>query len=149
MLFAACVVDYYLVDRGRWDVSADYGRNLFHFDVFNSANVTLGAASPTEFYAGTLKFAQSTTNLDLFRELTGVSLPVRVGVGAEFPIADEGAGLRDLPSIKGNVDCTSLLCEGTEEALGATFESYMTGEKDSYGYWAARSTDMPLPFRRN
>ena len=35
----------------------------------------------------------------------------------------------------------AFMCPGTEEALGATFESYLTGEKDSYGYWEARSTD--------
>lgn len=36
------------------------------------------------------------------------------------------------------------MCESTEEALGATFESYFTGEKDSYGYWKARSTDEQI-----
>ena len=36
---------------------------------------------------------------------------------------------------------SAFMCESTEEALGATFESYLTGEKDSYGYWEARSTD--------
>lgn len=34
-----------------------------------------------------------------------------VGVGAEFPIADEGAGLRDLPSIKGNVELQAHIVE--------------------------------------
>ena len=33
------------------------------------------------------------------------------------------------------------MCESTEEALGATFESYLSGEPDSYGYWKARSTN--------
>jgi iron complex outermembrane receptor protein len=69
----------------RWDLSADYGRNLFHFDVFNSANVTLGAASPTEFYAGTLKSDQFTTNLDLAKTFEiGLSSPLNVAVGGEF-----------------------------------------------------------------
>jgi iron complex outermembrane recepter protein len=69
----------------RWDLSADYGRNLFHFDVFNSANVTLGAASPTEFYAGTLKADQFTTNLDIAKPFEiGLSSPLNVAVGGEF-----------------------------------------------------------------
>jgi len=69
----------------RWDVSADYGRNLFHFDVFNSANVTLGAASPTEFYAGTLIADQLTTNLDVAKSFTvGLASPLNVAVGGEF-----------------------------------------------------------------
>ncbi len=33
------------------------------------------------------------------------------------------------------------MCDSTEEALGATFESYFTGEQDSFGYWEARNTD--------
>ena len=68
----------------RWDFSTGYGRNSFRFDVSNSNNASMGNASPTEFYAGTLKFAQSTTNLDFFRALTAAALPIRVGVGAEF-----------------------------------------------------------------
>lgn len=34
-----------------------------------------------------------------------------LGVGKEFPIADEGAGLRNLPSIKGNVDFQAHIAE--------------------------------------
>jgi iron complex outermembrane receptor protein len=74
-------------ERGgvRWDLSANYGRNLFHFDVRNSANVTLGAASPTEFYAGTLIFDQFSANLDLAKGFE-VGLPglLNVAVGGEF-----------------------------------------------------------------
>ena len=36
---------------------------------------------------------------------------------------------------------SAFMCDSTEEALGATFESYMTGMKDGFGYWDARSTD--------
>ncbi len=69
----------------RWDVSADYGRNLFHFDVRNSANVTLGAASPTEFYAGTLIANQFTANLDVAKSFpVGLASPLNVAVGGEF-----------------------------------------------------------------
>ena len=69
----------------RWDLSADYGRNLFHFDVLNSANVTLGATSPTEFYAGTLKADQFTTNLDVAKSFeVGLTSPLNVAIGGEF-----------------------------------------------------------------
>ena len=69
----------------RWDVSANYGRNLFHFDVKNSNNVTLGAASPTEFYAGTLIFDQFTGNLDLAKSFAiGLTSPLNIAVGGEF-----------------------------------------------------------------
>jgi iron complex outermembrane recepter protein len=69
----------------RWDLSADYGRNLFHFDVKNSNNVTLGAASPTEFYAGTLFFDQFTANLDLAKSYAvGLASPLNIAFGGEF-----------------------------------------------------------------
>jgi len=69
----------------RWDLSADYGRNLFHFDVLNSANVTLGTSSPTEFYAGTLKSDQFTANLDVAKSFpVGLASPLNVAVGGEF-----------------------------------------------------------------
>ena len=67
----------------RYDLSTVYGRNTFDFDVLHSNNVSLGNASPTNFYAGQLGFDQSTTNLDLFRELS-VAVPMRVGAGVEY-----------------------------------------------------------------
>jgi len=70
----------------KWDLSSVYGSNSFRFDVKNSMNTSMGSASPRDFYAGTLSFGQSTTNLDLFRELAVAALPkpVRLGVGGEF-----------------------------------------------------------------
>jgi iron complex outermembrane receptor protein len=68
-----------------WDLSAGYGRNSFRFDIKNSANVSLGAQSPTEFYAGTLVFGQFTGNLDVVKGFNvGFASPLNVAVGAEF-----------------------------------------------------------------
>jgi len=76
-----------------WDVSGNYGRNLFHFDVRNSNNVTLGTASPTEFYAGTLVFDQFTANLDLSKGFEiGVAGPLNVALGGEFRRDGYGIG---------------------------------------------------------
>jgi len=74
-------------DVGQWkyDVSSVAGRNTFAFDITNSANVTLGAASPRDFYAGTLGFTQSTTNVDFSRELgIGLRKPLQLATGAEL-----------------------------------------------------------------
>jgi outer membrane receptor protein involved in Fe transport len=68
-----------------WDLSAVYGRNTFRFDIGNSNNVTLGTASPTDFYAGTLGFSQLTGNLDLVRQFAvGLATPLNVAAGAEY-----------------------------------------------------------------
>ena len=68
-----------------WDLGTVYGGNQFAFTIKNSANVSLGPTSPTEFDAGKLRFKQSTTTLDLNRNFQGVlPVPVNVAVGAEF-----------------------------------------------------------------
>lgn len=68
-----------------WDLSTVFGRNSFRFDVKNSNNVSLGAASPTEFYAGTLVFQQSTSTLDFSRAIdVGWNAPINLAMGAEF-----------------------------------------------------------------
>jgi iron complex outermembrane receptor protein len=69
---------------GEWkvDLSTTYGRNTFDFDISNSANAVI-PSSQTSFYAGQLRFGQSTTNLDFFRSLP-VFQELRVAAGAEF-----------------------------------------------------------------
>ncbi|MFQ5570613.1 MAG: TonB-dependent receptor domain-containing protein [Rhodothermales bacterium] len=75
---------------GHWiaDVSATHGGNSFQFNIENSINASLGEASPTSFDAGTLRFTQTTGNLDLFRNLpTGGSVnSLTLAVGSEFRV---------------------------------------------------------------
>jgi iron complex outermembrane receptor protein len=74
-------------DANGWnyDLSAGFGRNSFRFDVKNSANVSIGAQSPREFYAGTLVTGQLTGNLDVSKGFkVGLASPLNVAVGAEF-----------------------------------------------------------------
>src|SRR5687768_4134867 len=67
-----------------WDVSGNYGRNTFDFNIKNTVNVSLGADSPTEFEAGSLKFDQLTVNVDFVRPFEiGMYSPLSVAVGAE------------------------------------------------------------------
>jgi len=69
----------------QWDLSTQYGGNSLHYDVSNSNNASMGTASPRSFDAGGLAFAQWTTNLDFFRELSlGEGRPLRTAIGTEF-----------------------------------------------------------------
>ncbi len=69
----------------RYDASVTWGRNSYRFDINNTANASLGAASPTSFYAGTMGFNQVTANLDLVRQFgIGAATPLNVAFGAEF-----------------------------------------------------------------
>jgi iron complex outermembrane receptor protein len=68
-----------------WDLSTVYGTNTLDYRTSNSANVTLGTASPRQFYDGQLKFDQWTTNLDLTTSFNaGFSTPLKFATGAEF-----------------------------------------------------------------
>lgn len=68
-----------------YDLSGIYGYNRFDFNISNSVNPTLGNASPTDFYAGSLTFGEATANLDFVRTFPiGVfAEPVNVAIGAE------------------------------------------------------------------
>ena len=68
-----------------YDLSSVYGHNRFDFDVTNSDNPTLGTASPTSFYSGSLKFGEATANLDLTRAFAigRLAAPLNVAIGAE------------------------------------------------------------------
>ncbi|MDC8759389.1 TonB-dependent receptor [Janthinobacterium fluminis] len=69
----------------RWDASLNHGSNLFHLELDQTANLSLGAASPTHFYAGELKNTQTLLNLDVAREfpIAAFSGPLTVAIGAE------------------------------------------------------------------
>jgi iron complex outermembrane receptor protein len=53
----------------RWDLSSGFGMNSVELDGRETNNVSLGDASPTEFYLGALRFGQWTTNLNASRAL--------------------------------------------------------------------------------
>ncbi len=83
-----------LGDNWDWDVSVNHGRSKFGFEERNSVNVSwwyepLGAgiygASPTSADSGTLKFDQTTVNLDFRGTIDiGSSEPLSLAVGGEY-----------------------------------------------------------------
>ena len=67
-----------------WDASVNHGRNRFDIDVANTANYSLGNASPTRFDAGRLSNQQTVLNLDLSRDVDiGLAAPWTLALGAE------------------------------------------------------------------
>jgi iron complex outermembrane receptor protein len=72
---------------GGWemDLSSVWGANDLAYTTAQSNNVTLGAASPRSFYAGTLTFKQHTTNLDLTNQFNVIAnRPLKLALGGEF-----------------------------------------------------------------
>lgn len=68
----------------RWDLASGAGGNRISYHVDNTNNASLGAASPTAFYAGRVGAQQWTTNLDASRDVTIGSFPLTVSGGAEL-----------------------------------------------------------------
>ncbi len=74
-----------LLSGWTYDLGTVYGRNQFGFTIKTSENASVGPTSPTQFDAGKLRFQQSTTSLDLNRDIRGLlPVPLNVAGGAEF-----------------------------------------------------------------
>ena len=66
------------------DISIGYGRNRIGYYTDNTANVTYGAASPTDFNDGALIYDQWVLNLDVVRDFDlSLAAPLTVAWGAE------------------------------------------------------------------
>ena len=77
-----------------WDLSLTVGQNDFESSLRNSANPSLGAASPTSFYLGSFTFTQTTLNADLVRnlDLGAMAGPLSFAYGAEVRLEDYETG---------------------------------------------------------
>ncbi|MBT8079519.1 MAG: TonB-dependent receptor [Gammaproteobacteria bacterium] len=73
-----------------WDLSLTIGKNDFDSGVKNSANPSLGPASPTTFDLGGFEFTQMTLNADVVRgfDLGNLSSPLTFAYGAELRFED-------------------------------------------------------------
>ncbi len=88
----------------RWDASVNHGSNQFQLELDHTANLSLGAASPTHFDAGQLKNTQTLLNLDVAREfpVAAFSGPLTVAVGAEARRERYAIGAGDAASYNGS-----------------------------------------------
>lgn len=68
------------------DFSNTFGANSFAFTVVESTNASLGAASPSDFNAGSFRFAQNTTNLDVSKYHEDIFYGLNVAFGAEYRV---------------------------------------------------------------
>lgn len=82
-----------------WDLSLAYGENKTDFRVTNSVNASLGAASQTEFEAGSIAYNQLMANLGVSRELevSGIE-QMTLAFGAEFRREEYQLGAGELNS---------------------------------------------------
>ncbi|GGE05474.1 TonB-dependent receptor [Tsuneonella deserti] len=72
-------------DEWNYDLSVVYGTNRFGFGVENSFNVSFGQQSQRKFDAGSLRFGQTTANLDIQKTFDlGIGNGVSVAFGTEY-----------------------------------------------------------------
>ncbi|ASE63104.1 TonB-dependent receptor [Chryseobacterium indologenes] len=70
----------YAVNNWLIDLSNTLGSNTFNYNISNTNNASLGAKSPTRFYAGAHEFLQNTINLDVSKSINHFNL----AFGGEF-----------------------------------------------------------------
>ena len=73
------------VSGWRWDLSGQNGGDQVDFTIQDTLNRSLGATSPTNFYAGALRYGQTLFNLDVSRELNlGMVENTTLSLGGEY-----------------------------------------------------------------
>ncbi|MDB5475980.1 MAG: TonB-dependent receptor [Phenylobacterium sp.] len=81
------------------DAGVVYGYNKVHYGVIHSVNASLGAASPTTFDAGTMRYDQWVAVVDLTKPLEfGFAKPANLAFGAEYRHEGYAIGAGDTPS---------------------------------------------------
>jgi len=66
------------------DLSQTFGYNKADFDVFDTANVSLGLDSPTRFDSGGVTYQQHVTDLTLSRSLDGILAGGNIAAGGQY-----------------------------------------------------------------
>ena len=98
-----------LGDGYHLDMSNSFGFNNAHFDVENTANAALGAASPITFYAGSEQYWQDDVSATISHDLDGVLAGGNAAAGFEFrdenyaiangsPLSSQQGGHRAFPA---------------------------------------------------
>jgi len=119
---------------GGWfmDLSNTWGANSFGWTVVESTNASLGKKSPSDFDAGSFRFAQNTTNLDIHKFYEDMMSGFSLAFGAEYRIdkftVDKGEersyltyDINGIPTVGGIGGATNALGEslpGTSQVFG-------------------------------
>ncbi len=138
-----------------WDLSQEFGGNRLKYYVRNTVNATLGTASPTRFYNGTLEASQAVTNLDLKRSLDlGLAAPVKIATGAEFrfdtyraragePASYTSGGVRILDGPAAG----SVVTIGAQGNGGISPRDEQDVDRNSYAFYADAENDLTKNLR--
>lgn len=125
------------------DTSLVYGSNEIEFGVINSLNRSLGAASQTEFRAGTLKNSQVVLNADASKLFDFNGMPTNLAVGFEYRDEEYQITAGETNSyIQGSAGGAA----GSQVFPGFTPGSEITGNRDNMSVYAEVDADVTSQF---
>ncbi len=145
---------------GDWtvDTSIGFGTNSYEFTISNSANASLGAASPTSANAGTLRLSQLQGNIDIVRsfDMGGRSSTFAFGAEARSETykieAGEPASYIDGGAL--NTNCFGCSVPGSEVTYSPGFQVFrgwspseeVDEARESFAFYAELETDVTDSF---
>lgn len=133
---------------GQWslDLSHVLGANRMRYDVSNSLNASLGAASPRTFEAGGFQFVQNVSNFTLNRLFPKVLAGTNVAFGGEFRadhyeiVAGEEASWKDYG--RGETDGISSSAGGAQGFIGFDPTSAVAGNRTNTSAFVDLDADV-------
>ncbi|MCF6350902.1 MAG: TonB-dependent receptor [Flavobacteriaceae bacterium] len=143
------------------DFSNTYGRNAFAFTVIGSTNASLGAASPSDFDAGSFSFAQNTTNLDFSKFNEDIFSGLNLAFGAEFRAENfqifEGAensyatyddnGIPTIGGVGGATNALGETLDGAAQVFGGfTPQNATNKSRNSIAFYGDVEADLSEAF---
>lgn len=136
----------YNINDWLFDLSNTFGSNTFNYNVNNTNNASLGAKSPTSFYAGAHSFLQNTINLDVSRNINRFN----IAFGGEFRFEQYQIKAGDEASyaqydINGNIateGSTVLGAGGSQSFIGFSPNNALKKDRHSTAVYADVSYDL-------
>jgi len=133
------------MNEWEWDLSANYGKNDFEFQVVNSLNTSMGVDSPTEFNNGGLVYDQAIVNLNVSNMLDfGLANEVFVAVGAEYRNEGYQIVAGEEPSYLTVLDNTGnpVAAGGAQVLSGFSPDSAVDESRHNIGLYVELDTDL-------
>jgi iron complex outermembrane recepter protein len=127
------------------DFSTGYGKNTLDQWAYNSANASLGAASPKDFYIGRIGFGQSLTELNFSKNIKGFAgtQGLNIALGAQYRIdyftleAGDAAA-----SAIGPLATTKNKTPGSQGRVGISVDDARERSRSNTGIYADVESDI-------
>jgi iron complex outermembrane recepter protein len=127
------------------DLSTGYGYNYLDQSANNSANASLGAASPKDFYIGRIGFGQSLTEANLSKTYfgTGGTKTLNLAFGAQYRVDQFQLTAGDPASYQvGPLAATNNKTPGSQGRVGIAREDESNRTRSNLGLYADVESDI-------